>query len=77
MNVRLTIENYVATVTISRPESLNSIDSATAGELQAIWKELEGRSDVRVIVLTGEGDRAFCVGSDDLVDRMADLVGIF
>ncbi|MGB8535847.1 MAG: enoyl-CoA hydratase-related protein [Acidobacteriaceae bacterium] len=64
MNVRLTIENHVATVVLSRPESLNAINSAAAGELQAIWKEVEGRSDVRAIVLTGEGDRAFCVGSD-------------
>jgi len=64
MNVRLTIEDHVATVTLARPDSLNAVDSATADELQAIWLRLEADRDVRVIVLTGEGDRAFCVGAD-------------
>jgi enoyl-CoA hydratase/carnithine racemase len=64
MNVRLTIEDHVATITLTRPDSLNAIDSATANELQAIWLQLEADADVRCIVLTGEGDRAFCVGAD-------------
>jgi crotonobetainyl-CoA hydratase len=64
MNVHLTIEDHVATVVLSRPNSLNAVDSATADELLAIWLQLESNSDVRAIVLTGEGDRAFCVGAD-------------
>ncbi len=64
MNVRLAIEGHVATVTLSRPEVLNAVDRATESELEAIWSRLESNSDVRVIVLTGEGDRAFCVGAD-------------
>jgi crotonobetainyl-CoA hydratase len=63
-NVRLTIEDHVATVTISRAGALNAIDSVTANELQGIWAQLEANADVRVIVLTGEGERAFCVGAD-------------
>jgi enoyl-CoA hydratase/carnithine racemase len=64
MNVRMTIENYVATVTLSRPTAMNAVDSATRDELLAIWADLEAAEDVRVIVLTGEGERAFCVGAD-------------
>lgn len=64
MSVHLQVENYVATVTISRPDVLNAIDLATEAELQRIWSELEHRRDVRVVVLTGEGERAFCVGAD-------------
>ena len=64
MNVRLAIENHVARVMLARPEVLNALDRATETELEAIWSRLENDSDVRVIVLTGEGDRAFCVGSD-------------
>jgi enoyl-CoA hydratase/carnithine racemase len=64
MNVELKIEDHVATVTLSRPESLNAVDSATAEELQAIWLQLEADTDVRCIVLTGSGERAFCVGAD-------------
>lgn len=64
MSVHLQVENYVATVTLSRPDVLNAIDLATEAELQRIWSELEHRRDVRVVVLTGEGERAFCVGAD-------------
>lgn len=64
MNVRLEIENHVARVSLARPEVLNAIDRATEAELEGIWSQLESDPDVRVIVLTGEGDRAFCVGSD-------------
>ena len=64
MNVRLAIENHVARVMLARPEVLNALDRATETELEAIWSRLENDPDVRVIVLTGEGDRAFCVGSD-------------
>src|SRR5881392_3164194 len=64
MSVHLQVENFVATVTLSRPEVLNAVDLATEAALQRIWMELERRDDVRVIVLTGEGERAFCVGAD-------------
>ena len=43
---------------------LNAIDLATEAELQRIWTELERNRDVRVVVLTGAGERAFCVGAD-------------
>jgi len=64
MSVRLTIQDHVARVTLARPDSLNAVDSATREELLAIWSQLEASTDVRVIVLTGEGDRAFCAGAD-------------
>ena len=64
MNVHLALEDHVATVTLSRPDSLNAVDSATANELQAIWLRVESDPAVRCIVLTGEGDRAFCAGAD-------------
>jgi len=64
MNVELRIEQHVATVTLARPEALNAVDLATEAELQRIWLELEKNRDVRVIVLTGSGERAFCVGAD-------------
>jgi crotonobetainyl-CoA hydratase len=51
-------------VTLARPEALNAVDLATEAELQRVWTELEHNRDVRVVVLTGEGERAFCVGAD-------------
>jgi crotonobetainyl-CoA hydratase len=62
--VRFEVAGHVATVTIARPEVMNAIDLATEADLQRIWGELEQRHDVRVIVLTGEGERAFCTGAD-------------
>ncbi|HSW26706.1 MAG TPA: enoyl-CoA hydratase-related protein, partial [Burkholderiaceae bacterium] len=64
MTVHFEVADHVATVTIARPEVMNAIDLASEAELQRIWSELEQRRDVRVIVLTGEGERAFCVGAD-------------
>jgi enoyl-CoA hydratase/carnithine racemase len=64
MSVSLTIEDHVARVIIDRPQALNAIDEATERALQAIWMRLEGDREVRAIVLTGAGERAFCAGAD-------------
>lgn len=62
--VRYEVVDHVATVTLDRPESLNAVDLAIEAELQRVWSDIEGRDDVRVVVLTGAGERAFCVGAD-------------
>ena len=64
MSVRCEIKDHVAWVTIERPDVLNAIDDASEARLREIWLELEGNRDVRVAVLTGAGDRAFCAGAD-------------
>ena len=64
MSIGFEVSDHVATVTIDRPDVLNAIDLATEAELQRIWTDLEQRRDVRVVVLTGAGERAFCVGAD-------------
>jgi 2-(1,2-epoxy-1,2-dihydrophenyl)acetyl-CoA isomerase len=53
----------VATVTLNRPESLNSLDVATKEALRDGLRELSADDAVRAVVLTGAG-RAFCVGQD-------------
>ncbi len=62
--VVLVIDQHVATVTLNRPQSLNAVDLATEAELQRIWAQIENDPEVRVVVLTGAGDRAFCAGAD-------------
>jgi crotonobetainyl-CoA hydratase len=64
MTVELVIEARVARVTIDRPDVLNAIDEATAGALEATWQCIEADRNIRAVVLTGAGDRAFCVGAD-------------
>jgi crotonobetainyl-CoA hydratase len=56
--------DHVARITIDRTEVLNAIDAASERELQAIWSRIEADRDVRVVVLTGSGDRAFSTGAD-------------
>jgi enoyl-CoA hydratase/carnithine racemase len=54
----------VATVTLNRPERLNSFDVTLTRELHDLWRELRFDDDIRAIVLTGAGDKAFCTGID-------------
>ena len=62
--VTLTIENHVATVTIDRQHVLNAVDGTAQARLNEIWDQLEQDADVRAVVITGAGTRAFCVGAD-------------
>jgi enoyl-CoA hydratase/carnithine racemase len=62
--VRYDKKDHVAYVTLDRPEVLNALDLATHEQLRTVWDEVETDDDVRAVVLTGEGDRAFCVGQD-------------
>lgn len=54
----------IALVTIDRPKALNALDTATLLELEAALTELENDAQVRVLVFTGAGDRAFVAGGD-------------
>jgi enoyl-CoA hydratase/carnithine racemase len=60
----LEIAGGVATVTLNRPHALNAINRALADELSAACRILRDRSDVRVVIVTGAGERAFCAGAD-------------
>jgi crotonobetainyl-CoA hydratase len=62
--IRYEISDHVARVTIDRPRVLNALSPAAEDELREIWARIEGDRDVWVVVLTGAGDRAFCVGAD-------------
>ena len=64
MTVHYEIVENVAQVTIDRPELLNAVDQATEDEMQRIWREIEGRSDIWCVVLTGAGERCFSSGAD-------------
>ena len=69
--VLVALEGTIATVTLNRPEKLNAIDPAMLARLDAILTELDRDPIVRVVLLTGAGDRAFCVGAD--VNAWAEL----
>jgi enoyl-CoA hydratase/carnithine racemase len=54
----------VATVTLNRPEVHNAFNLAMQEELRQVWRALRVNDDVRAVVLTAAGDRAFCTGID-------------
>jgi enoyl-CoA hydratase/carnithine racemase len=62
--VLLEKRGQVAYVTINRPERLNACDKETYGALAATWAALQDDDNIRVGILTGAGERAFCAGSD-------------
>jgi len=62
--VQLAKEGRVATITLNRPEKLNALNSQTVAELSKITDAIEGDGSIRVVILTGAGDRAFSSGSD-------------
>jgi len=64
MTVRFDVADHVARVTIDRPDRLNAVDPATEAELMRIWSAIEADRDIRCVVLTGAGERAFCTGAD-------------
>lgn len=56
--------DQIARVTINRPERLNACDEETYNTLAAAWRDVNADDALRVGILTGAGERAFCVGSD-------------
>jgi len=62
-SILVKIENSVAFITLNRPEVFNSFNREMALLLQSILDECESNSEVRAIVLTGNG-KAFCAGQD-------------
>jgi enoyl-CoA hydratase/carnithine racemase len=61
--VILSIVEGIATVSINRPEKLNALDRSVMRSLDARLRTLHGRSDVRVVIVTGSG-RSFSAGGD-------------
>lgn len=64
MPINITVENHVAVVLLNRPEAMNSIDPEMREELYAAWDRIRSDDDIRVAIITGAGDKAFCTGSD-------------
>ncbi|MAG51403.1 MAG: enoyl-CoA hydratase/isomerase family protein [Acidimicrobiales bacterium] len=54
----------VAWVTLDRPDALNAFTATMQEECRAVWRSLRTNDDIRVVVLTASGDRAFCAGID-------------
>jgi enoyl-CoA hydratase len=63
-NVRLETEGGIATVTIARPKVLNALNDATLRELASAFDACRDDADVRCVIVTGDGEKAFIAGAD-------------
>lgn len=64
MPVRYEVRNRVALITLDRPDAMNALDPPMLFGLAEAWDRAEDDDDVWVVVVTGAGDDAFCVGAD-------------
>lgn len=63
-NLLITDTNGIRTITIDRPEQLNALDRATIAELDQALTAAEADRTVRVVIITGSGEKAFVAGAD-------------
>jgi len=63
-NTLYEIDGAIAKLTINRPDKRNAIDNATVEEIDQVLAQVEKDSEIRVLILTGAGDKAFVAGAD-------------
>ena len=63
-NILFEKKNAIAYVTVHRPKVLNALNMATMDELRATFHEIKNDASVRVVILTGAGEKAFIAGAD-------------
>ena len=64
MNVKLTYDNGAAILTLDRPEALNALSFQIIEDIGRALDEVAVKEGVRVLLITGAGDRSFCAGAD-------------
>jgi enoyl-CoA hydratase len=70
-NILLTFEGEIGIFTINRPKSLNALNIETLKEIQMGIQEVKDRPDMKVLILTGAGEKAFIAGAD--ITEMKDM----
>ncbi len=63
-NIRFELEEGVGVVTIDRPKFLNALNSQTFAELDQVMKQARENDEIRALVITGGGEKAFIAGAD-------------
>jgi enoyl-CoA hydratase/carnithine racemase len=64
LSIRMHVEDQVAVLTINRPEVYNCLNLATLQDLRKAIEEISFQKDIRCVIVTGEGEKAFCAGAD-------------
>jgi len=63
-NILVEKKHAIAYVTVNRPKVLNALNMATMEELRAAFHDIKSDSEVRVVIFTGSGEKAFIAGAD-------------
>lgn len=63
-NIYIEEEDNLAIITINRPNKLNALNQRTIEELHVAFKELDEDRDIKAIIITGSGEKAFVAGAD-------------
>ncbi len=63
-NILTKLENGILTITINRPEQLNALNKATFSEIELAVKNVYENDDVKGVIITGAGEKAFAAGAD-------------
>lgn len=63
-NIILETENKILKITINRPQSLNALNKNTIQELSSAFEEAGKNKEIRVVILTGSGEKSFVAGAD-------------
>jgi len=63
-SVEVTVEQHIATVFLNRPEAMNAVDPEMRTLLHATWERIRTDDEIRVAIISGRGEKAFCTGSD-------------
>ncbi|MCD6485728.1 MAG: enoyl-CoA hydratase/isomerase family protein [Syntrophobacterales bacterium] len=63
-NVKYIEENGIGILTVDRPKVLNALNGQTIREIRSVLGEVKGNEAVRVLVITGSGEKAFVAGAD-------------
>jgi len=58
------VDNGIARVTLNRPEKMNALNPEMIVRLARCWDEIAADPTIRVVILTGAGERTFCAGAD-------------
>lgn len=70
-NILASLENGIFTITINRPDKMNALNQNTLRDLREVLKEAKTNNEVKGIIITGQGAKAFVAGAD--ISEFADL----
>lgn len=74
-NIKVETEGGLAVITLNRPKVLNALNGPLLTELKQAFTDLEHDEMTRVVIITGEGDKAFVAGADIVELQKADVAG--